>query len=85
MREAFNVDHGPLSDLSSESGERQAISDLFAGAIGTFKSPSSHRDVEWNEPQEAAEAILLANHLLRLVEHRVSQLANTRSAIHISQ
>src|SRR5271165_650425 len=33
MRAAFDVDNGPLTDKSSERSERQALSDLFAGAI----------------------------------------------------
>src|SRR5207244_11323042 len=42
MRAAFDVDNGPLTDLAAERSERQALSDLFAGAIGTYKNPHSH-------------------------------------------
>ena len=45
MRKAFHPDTGPLRDMSAESGERQAMSDLFAGAIGAYKNPHSHRRV----------------------------------------
>ena len=68
MREAFNPSDGPLSDQAIEPGERQAMSDLFAGAIGFLKNPTSHRDTVLSEPQEAAEAILFANNLLRMLE-----------------
>ena len=68
MREAFNPSNGPLSNQTIEPGERQAMSDLFAGAIGLLKNPTSHRDTALNDPQEAAEAILFANNLLRMVE-----------------
>ena len=72
MRKAFHPDEGALADASAVPAERQAISHLFAGAIGTFKNPGSHREVDVNDPQEAAEAILLANHLLKIVERRTS-------------
>lgn len=68
MRTAFHIDSGKLADKKRHEGERQATSDLFAGAIGLFKNPSSHRDVNWEDPIECVELIYLANHLLRLVE-----------------
>jgi len=43
MRKAFNIENGPLTDLSAEKGERQARSDLFAGAMGSYKFPFSSR------------------------------------------
>lgn len=68
MRDAFNSESGPLADKAMELGEREAMSHLFAGAIGMLKNPSSHRDTALSDPQEAAEAILFANYLLRVVE-----------------
>ena len=67
MRQAFNVDNGNLTDHGQHSGEKQARSDLFAGAIGCYKNPGSHRDVEM-PAEEAAELIIFASHLLRIVD-----------------
>ena len=68
MRAAFHLDSGPLTDRNSVIGERQSSSDLFAGAIGIMKNPGSHRDTQLDDPQEAAEMILFANYLLRVVD-----------------
>ena len=72
MRSAFDVQDGPLRDDKTMPSERQAMSDLFAGAIGLLKNPTSHRFVDFTDPQEASEALLLTNHLLRIVEGRAS-------------
>lgn len=68
IRTAFNPDNGPLVDKSSDKGERVARMELFAGAIGTYKNPSSHRDVVFDDPKEAADIIHIANQLLRILK-----------------
>jgi hypothetical protein len=70
MRKAFHPENGPLTDNAQVLGERQAISDLFAGAIGSFKNPSSHRDVDFGDPAEVVELIMLADQLIRIAERR---------------
>ena len=72
MRKAFNDSNGKLTDMGAVISERQAMRDLFVGSIGLFKNPSSHREVNYNEPSEVAELILFANYLLRLVERMPS-------------
>ena len=73
MRKAFNPENGPLTDRTQISSERQAISDLFAGSIGLFKNPSSHRDVDFTDPAEVVELIMLADQLIRIAERRKSE------------
>lgn len=70
MRKAFDATNGPLTDQSTAKGEREARSHLFAGAIGSYKNPHSHRNVALDDPDEAAEIIMLANHLLRIIDSR---------------
>jgi len=72
MRSAFHPDNGPLTDRGAERGERVAMGSLFSGAIGTFKNPISHRTVNYDDPILAAEAVLLADLLLRLLDGRCS-------------
>ena len=69
MRNAFHTDDGNLTDENQQQAEKQARSDLFAGAIGSYKNPSSHRNVEITA-EEAVEMIALASLLLRIVDSR---------------
>ena len=70
MRKAFHVDNGNLTDQNQLRAEKQACSDLFAGAIGAYKNPSSHRNVEMTM-EKATELIMFASHLLWIVNSRL--------------
>lgn len=66
---AFNPEDGPLTDKGAEKGERVALMNLMSGALGSYKNPASHRRVEI-EANEARDMIILASHLLNIVESR---------------
>jgi uncharacterized protein (TIGR02391 family) len=66
MQEAFKP-QGPLWRADLDPGESVALMELFKGAIGLFKNPSSHRRVDFTDPTEAVEIVLLADLLLRLL------------------
>ena len=67
MSKAFNETTGNLTDQNQHPDERKSRLLLFMGAIGSYKNPSSHRDVEITA-EEAAEVIIFASHLLRIVD-----------------
>jgi uncharacterized protein (TIGR02391 family) len=77
MRKAFAPSSGPLTDASSVLSEQEATANLFAGAIGVFKNPTSHRADAVSRPEDAVALVMLADYLLRLVEQRVAAKAST--------
>lgn len=70
MRKAFDAQKGPLANNSVPESEREALAHLFAGAIGSYKNPHSHRTVSITDPTEAVEMIMLASHLLKIIDAR---------------
>jgi uncharacterized protein (TIGR02391 family) len=73
MRAAFHPETGSLTHRESEGGERQGLSDLFAGAMAVYRNPFAHRNVGISHAVQAASLILVANELLALA-HAHAQL-----------
>ncbi len=69
MRKAFAAGSGHLADHKAPLAEQEALAHLFAGAIGSYKNPHSHRNVTIGA-EEAFEMIVLASHLLGIVDQR---------------
>ena len=68
MRLAFDPKNGILTNKAVPIAEREAMAHLFAGAIGLYKNPCSHRDVELDFAG-TFEILLLASHLLKVVDN----------------
>jgi len=67
MRKVFHPETGPLTDKDAVFAEREATQNLFVGAIGAGKNPTSHRNVEMRKV-EAARLIIFASYLMSLVD-----------------
>ena len=71
MRAALKPKNGPLTDMAALPAEGEARSALFAGYIGSYKNPLSHRDVDLDDPSEVIELLVMAGRLLQLVDGRI--------------
>lgn len=61
---------GPLTDPSAEKGEREGQLFLFKGAFLAVRNVLNHTDEEqWDDSTEAAEYVLLADLLMRRLDH----------------
>lgn len=80
MTDAFHEENGVLTDLVALVDERRARRNLFIGFVGAYKNPLSHRDLDIDEPHEAIELVLMASHLLRIVDLRVDALQEANRA-----
>ncbi len=74
MQHAFAPDGGPLTDPSGEPGERVGVMSLYAGAFGAVRNGLVHTEVEWADPAEAAEYVLLADLLMRLLDRAEARI-----------
>jgi uncharacterized protein (TIGR02391 family) len=79
MRKAFDPKTGPLRDEAAIDLEKTAIAEMFAGLIGAYKTPRSHRHVVL-DATEAAEIIIFASHLLKIVDARASKIEKSSTA-----
>lgn len=58
---------GPLTDTQLPIAEQQAMAQLYAGAFGFYRNSTAHRYVP-TEPVQAAEVIMFASQLLRVID-----------------
>ena len=70
MRKAFDPSSGPLRDGSAVASEQQAVSDVYAGSMGLFKNPTSHRLNAFDSAEQTVSLVLFANYLINLAEER---------------
>jgi uncharacterized protein (TIGR02391 family) len=71
MKAAFDPDIGPMGDRDKKKpkAEREGLQTLFIGAMNAYRNPVSHRTLQM-EFEEAMDQLLLASHLLRIVDVR---------------
>jgi uncharacterized protein (TIGR02391 family) len=74
MQKAFGS-AGPLTDLSAPKGEQEGTMFLFAGAYAVLRNPAGHRDVDYDDVTEAAEAIGTASLLMRILDRVEKRIA----------
>jgi uncharacterized protein (TIGR02391 family) len=65
MLKAFG-ETGPL--MAGDAEGRKAAREMFAGAISFCKNPSSHHEIDFDDPREVVDMISFANQLLRIVD-----------------
>ncbi len=71
MNRAFGP-NGPLTDQDAVKGEQEGTRMMFAGAYATLRNPTGHREVNYDDVAEAAEAVTTASmRILDRVERRL--------------
>lgn len=73
MRKAFGVG-GPLADVDADPGEVVGTMELFTGAFGAVRNVVAHTETEWTDSVEAAEYVLLADLLMRILDRAEAQM-----------
>jgi len=67
MTKAFKAG-GPLADPATPPGEVEGTMMLFRGAYAVLRNPSGHREVSYDDVTEAAEAVMTASLLMRMLD-----------------
>lgn len=74
INEALSPKDGILRAPScATKAEETGIHNLFLGGISSFKNPTSHRIIHYDEPRRALQAIILAELLLSILDSCVSR------------
>lgn len=74
MNNAFGPG-GKLTDTSAVKGEQDGTRMFFAGAYAILRNPSGHREVNYDDVAEAADAVQAASLLMRILD-RVDKRLN---------
>jgi len=69
---------GALTDLSAVKGEQEGTRALLAGAYAVLRNPSGHRDVDYDDVAEAAEAVTTASLIMRILDRIERRIAGTK-------
>jgi uncharacterized protein (TIGR02391 family) len=83
MNRAFG-DGGPLRDPAATPGEADGTRALFAGAYGVFRNPAGHREVDYDEVAEAAEAVGTASLLMRILDRVDARLNPPQADVYVA-
>jgi uncharacterized protein (TIGR02391 family) len=83
--EAFGTDlmnkaFGPgasLTDPAAVKGEQEGTRALFVGAYAVLRNPAGHRQVDYSDLSEAAEAVQTASLLMRILDRVEDRLLAT--------
>lgn len=73
MRAAFGPGK-PLADPDALAAEEENLAHLYAGAMGVFRNSTGHRRVRFADVTTAAEVVIFADLLLRLLDQRIELL-----------
>jgi uncharacterized protein (TIGR02391 family) len=73
MNRAFGPS-GPLTDPNAVKGEQEGTRAMFAGAYAVLRNPAGHRDVNYDDVTEAAEAVHTASLLMRMLDRVEARL-----------
>ena len=67
MNKAFGPS-GPLTDPAATKGEQEGTRAMFAGTYAVLRNPTGHRQVDYDDLSEAAEAVQTASLLMRILD-----------------
>lgn len=59
---------GPLADPAGLVAEVEGLQQLFQGAYAVLRNPSAHREVSFDDVAEAADAVMTASFLMRILD-----------------
>jgi uncharacterized protein (TIGR02391 family) len=67
---------GGLADQAAARGEQEGMRSLFVGAYAVLRNPSGHREVDYDDVAEAADAVTTASLLMRILD-RIERRRNS--------